>query len=130
MTCGGPISADVQAKLLHTDPLLIIWRDEAALSLIFRAEKRTRFAGRIDGNRVFRKTQKLRWTQSDSLKLGRNKLSFDLELSEGTIKVLEIQTSKKSAFTIDLLINGSRQSDGVLVLDKTFRTTSFPIRLD
>jgi len=124
------MSDDIQEKLLSTDPLLAFYKTESSLVLIFRAESRTRFEGQINGNKKIKDVVKGLWTPRDSVKFLKNRLSFDLELSKGQIRTLEIKTSKRCDYSIDLRINGNRDTRKILVLDNNFRLENIPFSLD
>ncbi len=124
------MSENIQEKLLSTDPLLTIYKTESSLVLIFRAESRTRFAGKVEGNTKIKDVVKGFWTQRDTVKFLKNRLSFDLELRGGQIRTLEIKTSKKCDYFIDLHINGQRDPRKILVLDNNVHVNNIPFSLD
>lgn len=124
------LSKDIQEKLMNVDPLLTLLKTESSLFLIFRAERRTRFVGSVEGNTKIKDVVKGSWIPRDTVKFLKNRLSFDLELSGGHIRTLEIKTSKRCDFFIDLLINGQRDTRKVLVLDNNFLLKNIPFLLD
>jgi len=124
------MSEDIQEKLLSADPLLIFFKTESSLVLIFRAEGRTRFAGKIEGNKKIKDVVKGLWTPRNTVKFLKNRLSFDLELRGGQIRTLEIKTSKRCDYFIDLRINGKRDPRKILVLDNNVHLKNIPFSLD
>lgn len=127
---GDVLSEEIQEKLRREDPLLTFLRTGSSLILIFRADKRARFEGKVEGENKIKDLVKGFWTPRDTAAFLKNKLSFDLELSGGQIKILEIQTSKKGEYSIDLRINGQRDTRKILVLDNTVHIKSIPFSLD
>ncbi len=70
------------------------------------------------------------WTPKDTVEFLKNKSSFDLELSGGQIRTLEIKTSKKCEYSIDLRINGQRDARKILVLGTNVHVNNIPFSLD
>ncbi|MCJ7581692.1 MAG: glycosyltransferase family 39 protein, partial [Candidatus Aminicenantes bacterium] len=127
---GDALSEKIQEKLLSEDPLLTFLKTESSLILIFRADNRARFEGKVEGRNKIKNVVKGFWTPRDTAEFLKNKLSFDLELSGGQIRTLEIKTSKKCEYSIDLRINGQRDTRKILVLDNTVHIKNIPFSLD
>lgn len=126
----GNLSGDNKKKLLNTDPLLTFFKTESSLILIFRAESKTRFTGKVEGNTKIKEVIKGFWTPRDTVEFLKNKSSFDLELSGGQIRTLEIKTSKRCEYSIDLRINGQRDARKILVLGRNVHINNIPFSLD
>lgn len=127
---GDSLSGENQKKLLGTDPLLTFIKTESSLVLIFRAESKTRFTGKVEGNTKIKDVVKRLWTPKDTVEFLKNRSSFDLELSGGQIRILEIKTSKRCVYSIDLRINGLRDERKILVLDNNVHIRNIPFSLD
>jgi len=118
-----------EGRLLGQEPLILVQAKPRGWRFIFRAPRRTAFAGKLTGSSALRNVETELFKIEDVLDIGERKISFAFQMDKRRVKFIDLQVSRKAELEMDILVNGRPESAAVLVWDRPDMPQSMPLVL-
>jgi len=116
-------------KIIHNPHSIVIWEKDSVWHLLFLSKKKAIFSGQLFANRKIKEIKKFRFLRKDSLKFSEKKIKFHLDTHQKIIKGIEFKAPKNCRLTFDLKINGRREIENIILLQKELKSKKIPFTI-
>jgi tetratricopeptide (TPR) repeat protein len=116
-------------RLLGDDPLILVQEKPSGWRIIFRAQKRTSFSGKLIGSGPLRNVEAELFKIDDVLYIEERKITFAFQMDKRRVKILDLQLSRGDELGVDILVDDRPAAEAVLIWGRPDKPQGMPLFL-